>query len=486
MIDPCTTSSDQLGSTLQRAVDDIRREPVPSDARQRVLDSASEWTGALAVDADVDGVRPLPLVRSPWFLPATLVAALLLVTSVGFLLVRLRSVNDPVAGFDVPRQATPSSTNAVGTDVKVTTNSSQLDTVEPTGAMAPKWIPGVRAAVAHSAPVLVANGPADPVRLGAALPQREETGRLHVWNWSKSAQSRVVDGVELWPSENFVLSPDGRLLLWASGAVLDLDTGKRSTIDLGGATHQVGAASYQRIGTIRFAPDGKRLALTITNFVDGQPGRIASDILQVLEFPSGKVLSEFTISDERALRFDFSSDGRQVFYADDSGHVIARDCLSGKVVRTYEPSFVGQVGALDVSPDGGQVAATDGNDVVLIWNAKSGALVRRIKLDELDAGNSWPVPSLAFSPDGSHLAITCWSTGVFVVEVASGKLAGTIKGPGGSLRWSDDGKSITVVTPVSGAGGGGFSSPRYDIYPSIYEWDWRTGKSLRSLTSPRP
>lgn len=48
-----------------------------------------------------------------------------------------------------------------------------------------------------------------------------------------------------------------------------------------------------------------------------------------------------------------------------------------------------------------------------------------------------------------------------------------------SLQWSEDGKTVTSITPDIV----GWEEPqgRPDTYPAIHVWDWRENKRIRSL-----
>jgi len=116
--------------------------------------------------------------------------------------------------------------------------------------------------------------------------------------------------------------PTASTLSAAGGDVLELATGKRSRIDLGGADVKIDGRTFGRIGHMRFSPDGGRLAMLVTNLDKEIPGRILSDVVQVVEFPSGRNLCEFPAGEAYALRVGFSNDGHQVAAADEGRHVM--------------------------------------------------------------------------------------------------------------------------------------------------------------------
>ena len=203
---------------------------------------------------------------------------------------------------------------------------------------------------AERVPVIVANGGKEPIRLGSVT--REGGGLLHVWDWSTSPVSRVLPDVEFWGTENVALSPDGSQLVWAKGDILDLRTGKQTHIDLGGADVRIGEAMYGRIGDMRFSPDGGRLAILVTILEEDIPGRIKSEVVQVVEFPSGGRLCEFPAGESYALRVGFSADGEQIASADAERQVLLRDAATGDILQRFVPALTSQVMGVAISSDG--------------------------------------------------------------------------------------------------------------------------------------
>src|SRR4029077_9492709 len=122
------------------------------------------------------------------------------------------------------------------------------------------------------------------------------------WDGSKSPVSRVLPDIEFWGTECVALSPDGTQLVWARGDILNLETGERTRIDLGGADVKIGESTYGRIGDMQFSPDGGRLAIFVTNLDEEVPGRITSQVVQIVEFPTGRLLCEFPPGEQYALR----------------------------------------------------------------------------------------------------------------------------------------------------------------------------------------
>lgn len=360
------------------------------------------------------------------------------------------------------------------------TSPSTGQTVSPESSrdMAAWAIPNVHALVAERAPVIVANGGAEPVRLGA---RTKGGGVLHVWDWSKGSTSRVLKEV-YWGTESAAISPDGKNLIRAGGDVLELETGKRSQIDLGGADVKVDGRIFGRIGQMRFSPDGGRLAMLVTNLDKEIPGRILSDVVQIVDFPSGRKLCEFPAGEAYALRIGFSNDGRQVAAADTGRHVKLRDIATGEVRGRYEPAMTSQVMDVAISPDGKLVAAVQRDPADLcLWEADSGKLVDRLSGEELQKlGGTAPFYGvLRFSPDGKHLAASYWGR-IFVVDTSTFTVAATLKEAAAvEVQWSADGQTLSAILPV--IVGDHTAEEHYDLCPTVHMWDWHSAHPPRRL-----
>jgi WD40 repeat protein len=289
----------------------------------------------------------------------------------------------------------------------------------------------------------------------------------------------VLPEVEFWGNNKVVLTPDGKQLVWASGRILDLNTAKWNQIDLGGADVKVADRTFQRIGDMRFSSDGGRLALLVTNFVKNEPGHIESDVVQVVEFPTGRLLCEFPSGEDYALRIGFSSDGRQILSADRERQLSRRDSATGKILKSYAPALKSQVMGVAVSPDGKYVAALEREPGDLyIWESDTGRLAHQMDGGELRklGGHGPGYGAIRFSPDGKFLAAAYWGR-LFVFDVATGKTAAALKeGMGTNIQWSADGKKLTVVTPVTV--GDRNVAGRENTYPAVHQWDWQNDKQI--------
>jgi len=82
--------------------------------------------------------------------------------------------------------------------------------------------------------------------------------------------------------------------------------------------------------------------------------------------------------------------------------------------------------------------------------------------------------AVVFSPDGKYLAAAYWGR-LFVFDVKTGKTVAALKeSMATNIQWSVDGKTVTVVTPVTL--GSGNMRDRHDPYPAVHAWDWRNNR----------
>ena len=451
MSDARQTSEDPLDRSIRAAM----AQPVPAEVRDRVLGAAIAF-GRRRDDRHLLKRRPRP-VRL-----AVAAFVILAAGAAAYLVTPAHRDRRTVMSFDNP---------------STVPDLSPEGGAQPRPASAQKWSPSIRAAVAEHATVLVANGGPAPIRLGSGVPLPEVGGHVHVWDWSRSPVSRIVLDAELWPSQNVALSPGGRHLVWAAGDVVDLDSGKRTKIDLGGADYRVGEhAIFQRIGDMRFSPDGGRLALLVTLRNDDATVR---EVVRVVAFPTGEPLCEFPAGEPYALRLAFSDDGSQLVVPDADLRIARRDVGTGKVLQRYEPALKSQVMALAVSPEGTRLAAAAREaGELLMWDSDSGRLIwRAADADPARPAEPSGFHTLRFSPDGKFLAAGHF--GITIFDAGGGRVASRLRQSAArGVHWSGGGKVLTVITSVRLSEGD--TGPREEVYPELHEWNWATAKRVAS------
>jgi WD40 repeat protein/DNA-binding SARP family transcriptional activator len=170
---------------------------------------------------------------------------------------------------------------------------------------------------------------------------------------------------------------------------------------------------------------------------------------------------------------EFLSDGRVVTPSRDGEVLTVRDVRTSRALRAIAPVAIGHIFALDVSPDGREIAAGGGaavgrdfgGEVVGVWDAATGEERFRVR-HRLD------VLAVAFSPDGEHMVSAGWAAAKVVDE--QGRLVRVLEEKDGFLIYqvgfSSDGRLIATA-----AGSYGNEEGHVTI------WDWERGTIVRRI-----
>ena len=347
----------------------------------------------------------------------------------------------------------------------------------------------VRFAWALDAPVIVGTGSRDPLPLGAYVPYSDYGQTLHVWDWTESGTSHVFKDIRLFESQRLAVSPDGKLLLTSQGRIIDTKSGEVTQIDLGPEFYSNHSDSLRRIQGLQFTPDGKRLALLVTNLQLSNPEHplLQNEVnfeeeIQILKFPEATLLSSITPGHGTALRWAFSADGSRIATGNPSDvqqqQIVERNTDTGEIIRTYEPAIQAHAYALAFSPDGHLLSAYDGTGALLVWDTTTGTLQH--KLESIREASH--ISALRFSPDSQHLAVNGIMNS-YIIDVQSGEIASTIPQIYAQhFLWSPDGTRLTIVSGNSHYEG----QVLYNHFPAVFEWDWLTPQLLKSKSAPVP
>jgi len=343
-------------------------------------------------------------------------------------------------------------------------------------------------AAASNAPVIVATGHKEPLELGAYMPYNRAGDTLHVWDWSKSSKSRCFPGVRLWPTGKFAVSPDGKYLVWSDGRVLDLQTGKHlKKIDLGGDLYPSDSINIDRIRNLKFLPYGGLLAVSI-NDVRVKPSRhplrsqeIDNRITtQLIHFRTGDKACELPTGSNCACTPIPKHVVAAAPQQKSSQQLVEYAIDGGTVARTFAPPLPDHAYAVEASPCGRFIAAHVGKGGLMIWNAKTAQLLH--KIDRVKDVSYTSV--MQFSPDGQYLALSGIPT-VAVVDVPRGVLVASIKScPAAQIRWSQDLKTLTVITGKLHYEGG--PAGIYSKLMAVQKWDWRNNRLIQAFDCAPP
>ena len=201
--------------------------------------------------------------------------------------------------------------------------------------------------------------------------------------------------------------------------------------------------------TARFAPDGS----LVTGDWSGH----------VRRWNLGDSTSELLVrSDHSVLSLAFSHDGRWMATASHLGTVELREAATGKLHSTLE-ARTGRHSRVAFAPADDRLAFAAGTGVRVIRTGTGSEVVRLPSEEHVD--------SLAFSPDGTTLAVSTWAGAIRLHDASSGVLKQSFRGHAGRVRallFTSDGSRL-----VSGG---------YD--GTLRHFDVVTGEQLASVPLP--
>jgi len=249
-----------------------------------------------------------------------------------------------------------------------------------------------------------------------------------------------VDSVAFSPDDRTVVSTgdDGQVLVWDVGS---------------GGVGAVLTGHQGRVYSSAFSPDGKTL------YSDGVDGSVI-----VWDLSGERTLMRAYLADAGGVEVAQrpmvgSRDGRLLAFSQADGKVVIRDAASMRRLRTLDTGN-GGVNTFAFGPDS-RLLATEthlgagpncGGARTLVWNARSGSLLGRLPIPPQASKRGGPcadVETLAFSPDGELIAGGYDTNAIFLWNAATRRAVGSpLVGPpgtyGAGLAFSPDGSSLAV------------------------------------------
>lgn len=218
----------------------------------------------------------------------------------------------------------------------------------------------------------------------------------------------------------------------------------------------------------RFTPDGKQLLVVREQGYQGQPSAKGRVFIERYDARRGERLASVETDIEGARRAAFSPDRRFAAVARDSFADPANDegvvdvfaLFSGK--RLASLAHVGRVrgnllgrpimvSALAFSHDGTRLAVSTVQGVIWLWEVPSGQLVKRLSVYKT-APDEYGTEAIAWHPEGTRLVV-----GAQIYDVASGNLLHTLHKQRVlgvySVDWSADGRHVLIAREGSFADG---------------------------------
>jgi WD40 repeat protein len=353
---------------------------------------------------------------------------------------------------------------------------------------------------------------------GAFQPNPDQPRTMQLWDTTTGKELRQVklEGTAQANISGAALSPDGKVLALRSG----LATIRIWDVDAGKELHRFAARrSYGVGGLLRFSPDGKVLAVGVTEAVllwhtatwkrlagsRGPAGSTVSSLafvnkdrilacgisgqtVSVWEVLSGKVLSPDGGHRLGITALAFSGDGQSLLSASSDGKVCRWEAASGKELGHFflkdddTQRFVGgaQPNRLVALAPGGRFAATEegfGAAGVRLWETKPLQV-----LCDLDGPNTTGQGSLAFSLRGNRLAATSgMDKTVYVWDTTTGEELRRLTteqsipiGPStGRLALSPDGELLAASIM--------HNVPQGGLVGKVYLWRLATGKEVCTI-----
>ena len=229
--------------------------------------------------------------------------------------------------------------------------------------------------------------------------------------------------------DGLAFSPDGTRIATA----LDDNTASIWDVNTGGELFKLLGHTAPLIN-VRFSPDGTRL---VTSSAD--------KTAKVWDAKTGKEL--LTFSGHKAFVYDvaFSPDGKSIASSGFDGFVKIWDSSTGKESLSLSAETSAELHGLAFSPDGTRLAlANDGIYPVIIWDMATGKVLLRGNLS-----HSVPPRAVAFSRDGKLAVTAGYDQKAKVWDSTTGQVLYTLSGHSqaiDSVMFSPDGTRVATAS----------------------------------------
>jgi WD40 repeat protein len=158
--------------------------------------------------------------------------------------------------------------------------------------------------------------------------------------------------------------------------------------------HKGALKAAEKIGDIRFSPDGRLVA--ISTFNSGSDG-----VVEVLDVASGKVVGRPLRHRDEVVSFEFSPDGTLLATACNDHTARVWDAATGEPVTPWLPHDF-ETRKVFFSPDGARLATLARRGAARLWNARTGEPLSAPIVYARNEGTG----GVSYSPDGLRLLIS--------------------------------------------------------------------------------
>lgn len=239
---------------------------------------------------------------------------------------------------------------------------------------------------------------------------------IHQWDVSTGAKKALpghLTGFKIAPPL-LRITPDGKkLVVWVPDGII---TTYVKVYDLpDGALMMEGVDQGRNVLSAAFAADAKTIALGAADggvriyLVDGNRMEIQ---------PGG---DRFGFKPQQFVNIKaacaaLSNDGKTLAYGSEKGDLHIGDVAKQMIVHTLK-GHATKIRACVFSPDGSRLATSGDDNVIKLWDAKTGKELREWDINVPQQIDSNFTPQLTFTPDGKHLITANANTTLYVLEL---------------------------------------------------------------------